>query len=317
MTTTGAPLNLTLPPSGEVGWTAEINANWTGINTAIAALQAGGSSGAQGNPGSAGAVGIIWAGPWGSGTPYVTTDAVSFNGSSYLALANNTGVQPDTHPGTWALLAMGGAQGPVGPAGPQGPAGSGGGSSVTFPISVVEGGTGASDADDARVNLRAASSGINDDILALNVIQCGTSQNPTTTGITIRSAGGEGTALSVGNGSVFGGITSAGGFFAAYVACLGQINCANIICSGNGVQSRVFAEASVGQGMGFQGQARFQQGLILQGSIPIAGPNEVAFGAGTSATATPGSSGSLPATVAGYLIFNNQGINCKIPYYGN
>jgi hypothetical protein len=310
---TGAPLNLTLEPTGTVGWGSAVNANFTSLNTAIAALQAGGSSGPAGAAGAPGAVGIIWAGPWGSGTPYVATDAVSFNGSSYLALAPSTGVQPDTHPSTWALLALAGATGPIGP---EGPAGSGtGGSTVTFPITVAEGGTGAADPFNARVNLGAAASNINGDITELTAIACGTSQDPTTTGITIRSAGGDGTAISVGNGSVFGGITSGGGVFASYIACLGQINCANIICSGNGVQSHVFAESTAGQGMGFIGQAVFQEGIVIEGPTPVVASGLLGIGTSTSSTASPGGGQTVPATVLGFLVFNDGGTKIGIPFF--
>jgi hypothetical protein len=312
---TGAPLNLTLEPTGTVGWGTAVNANFTSLNSAIAALQAGGTTGAQGNPGSAGPVGIIWAGPWGAGTPYVAQDAVSFNGSSYLAQASNTGVQPDTHPSTWALLALAGSQGIQGIQGIQGPPGSGGGSSITFPITIVEGGTGAGDAVDARVNLGAAASGHNSDITSLSAITTGTSTSGQQ-GITVTSPGGQGNALTVTNGDHAGGITTDGGFFAVYIECAGQITCAEVVVSSVILVGGI-GEAVANAGTTFANKIQMNNGIILQGAIPTAGAGQIAFGAGTSGTATAGSSGSLPATPAGYLIFNNQGTQCKIPYYNN
>jgi hypothetical protein len=56
-------------------------------------------------------------------------DAVSFGGSSYIAVAANTGAEPDVSPASWNLLAQMGAagsQGPAGGTGPQGPQGASG-----------------------------------------------------------------------------------------------------------------------------------------------------------------------------------------------
>jgi hypothetical protein len=63
------------------------------------------SAGPQGVPGVQGPPGLRWRGAWNSGSPYSTTDAVSFNGASFVAVAPNTGQQPDTSPGSWNLLA--------------------------------------------------------------------------------------------------------------------------------------------------------------------------------------------------------------------
>lgn len=70
--------------------------------------------------------GIIWKGAWSNSTAYAVNDAVSYNGSSYIALANNTNLVPDMNPAIWDLLAQKGdtgLAGPEGPAGAQGPAG--------------------------------------------------------------------------------------------------------------------------------------------------------------------------------------------------
>lgn len=98
-----------------------------------------GLTGPTGATGPAGLTGIQWKGPWSSVTTYMTRDAVSFDGSSYISLTdNNTNNSPATSPANWDLIAqqgdtgatgatgaMGaqGLMGPPGPAGPQGPTG--------------------------------------------------------------------------------------------------------------------------------------------------------------------------------------------------
>lgn len=60
------------------------------------------------------------------GTSDETGTAVSYGGSSYVALTPNAGRQPDVSPQYWGLEAKAGAAGPTGPAGPtglQGPTG--------------------------------------------------------------------------------------------------------------------------------------------------------------------------------------------------
>lgn len=74
-----------------------------------------------------GSSGLAYLGTWLNTTAYVTNNIVSLNGSSYIALSNNTGVQPGTDGGvTWAVLAAAGAQGPAGPSGINGTNGSNG-----------------------------------------------------------------------------------------------------------------------------------------------------------------------------------------------
>jgi hypothetical protein len=55
---------------------------------------------------------------------YLTNDAVTFAGSSYLALSQNQGQEPDQAPQSWAVLAESGGAGPSGPAGATGAAAS-------------------------------------------------------------------------------------------------------------------------------------------------------------------------------------------------
>jgi hypothetical protein len=296
---TGAPLNLTLEPTGTVGWGSAVNANFSGINTAIAALQAGGSSGPAGATGAAGAVGIIWAGPWGSGTPYVATDAVSFNGSSYLALAPSTGVQPDTHPSTWAVLALAGATGPTGLQGPVGPPGSGGGSTVTFPITVAEGGTGAGDPFNARVNLGAAASNVNGDITALTGIP----------GVVISAD-----FMSFTSGSQTFSMSHAG------FSVVGGITCGNLLASGainTGVISSAVpnSEILIGASGGNAGWAHANNGLVISGTAPVVISGQLGISSATSGTASPGGGQALPSTTLGFLAWNVGGTRVGIPFF--
>jgi hypothetical protein len=58
---------------------------------------------------SAGAVGasLLWRGTWSSGLSYNPNDGVARNGSSYIALTNNTNKPPETNPSDWGILAQG------------------------------------------------------------------------------------------------------------------------------------------------------------------------------------------------------------------
>jgi hypothetical protein len=81
-----------------------------------------GATGAAGPAGATGATGapVNFQGPWSSVTPYTIGNAVSFNGSSYIALTPNQNTTPGTNGAVWALLALEGATGPTGAAGPTG-----------------------------------------------------------------------------------------------------------------------------------------------------------------------------------------------------
>ncbi len=70
--------------------------------------------------------GIVYRGQYIRGVSYTTDDVVTFNGSSYIALSPNAGVDPVANPASivdWGLLAAAGAAGSVGLPGPSGPAG--------------------------------------------------------------------------------------------------------------------------------------------------------------------------------------------------
>lgn len=124
----------TLAAKGDVGA--------TGTTGATGATGSQGSTGATGTQGAKGPKGLVWRGAWGSSTSYFIDDAVSSNGISYIAIANNTNSAPPS--ANWQQLSakgdtgatgftgaqgatgeMGaqGAQGPTGAQGPQGPTG--------------------------------------------------------------------------------------------------------------------------------------------------------------------------------------------------
>ena len=94
-----------------------------------------GPQGPQGPPGiqgSAGVPGLTWRGAWNATNTYAIHDAVQNDGSAWVALLANTGVQPND--GTnWTLLAQKGDTGIMGPQGPQGPQGETGATGVQGP----------------------------------------------------------------------------------------------------------------------------------------------------------------------------------------
>jgi hypothetical protein len=112
-----------------------------GIQGPIGAVGPAGLTGATGPAGVVGAQGppVTFMNSWSIGTPYAIGDAVSESGSSYIALAANTSIDPATDVAgsgsNWAVLALKGntgatgatgstgPQGPIGLTGPQGPIG--------------------------------------------------------------------------------------------------------------------------------------------------------------------------------------------------
>ena len=85
-----------------------------------------GNDGEIGPPGPPGAPGINWQGPWASNTNYIVSDAVSFDGRSYIAIQATTGLQVPTDTNYWEVLAEKGSDGIVGAQGPIGPVGNDG-----------------------------------------------------------------------------------------------------------------------------------------------------------------------------------------------
>lgn len=105
---------------------------WTNLVALSAITGPAGATGPQGPAGPAGATGASggstnWRGAWSSATAYsaATFDAITFDGSSYVAIANSTNQAPPNAT-FWQLLAAkgdAGATGATGATGSQGPAG--------------------------------------------------------------------------------------------------------------------------------------------------------------------------------------------------
>jgi Collagen triple helix repeat (20 copies) len=79
-----------------------------------------GSQGPKGDTGATGpaGAGMVWFGPWNSGTMYLATDGVSLNGSSYIAINSNQNDPPPS--ANWNIIAQAGVAGVAGANGPQG-----------------------------------------------------------------------------------------------------------------------------------------------------------------------------------------------------
>jgi hypothetical protein len=282
-------LGLNLPAAGSTGWNVPVNANFSLLDTVIYALQEGGTTGPAGPTGPAGSVGMIFAGQWVSTTAYVIPDVVTYNGSSYLAIANNSNKQPDTNPNTWAPLALAGAAGPAGPTGPQGPQGisGGGGSSITYPITVVNGGTGANSAAQALLNLGAAASGANDDIQSLADLNGGITIGVTpggADGYLIVLPGPDGNITAIGNN----GISMSGNILCGAVQASGGVT-TNQINPASGSSVTVSADIIAGLG------------LIIQGTPGAVAAGQVSLGGAVATTASAGGGQALPATVLCYI----------------
>ena len=56
-------------------------------------------------------------GPWTQATSYAFNDAVTYSGSTYLALVGGTNLEPDNSPQAWIVIAQAGGAGPTGAAG--------------------------------------------------------------------------------------------------------------------------------------------------------------------------------------------------------
>lgn len=89
----------------------------TGAQGTTGATGATGPQGPAGPTGATGAPGMTFRGSWTQNTYYSLRDAVTFSGSTYLALSSGSNQEPDLYPQIWTLLAQAGATGPTGPAG--------------------------------------------------------------------------------------------------------------------------------------------------------------------------------------------------------
>jgi hypothetical protein len=312
---TGAPLNLTLAPSGFVNWDTEMNANLTAINAlvlsqglAIAALQTAGHT-----VGPTGPVGMVYAGTWSGVVNYVINNVVSFNGGSYIAIAPNSNQEPDLYPNTWNPLSLPGSEGPAGPTGPQGSDGSGG-SNITLPLPVNEGGTGAVTAPAAIAALGAAASGPNSDITKLLNLVADPTLGPTGA-INISSTGGTGQALLfTDNNGHTGGIRTDGAAFFSSLSMTGGL------IAGAGLFSGLLQVGAIGNGVPGQpvviaAPLEVQGSFMLDAATPTVGSGKVGFGATTASTANAGGGQATPSTVLAYLLVNLGGTMGKIAVY--
>jgi hypothetical protein len=135
--------------SSYISLTSGNEANTPGVSGQWAVLAEQGPAGPTGAAGGAGVQGVAGAtgvqgpagpqgpptsflGEWVAGTSYGVGSVVGFGGSSYIALTENVGHEPDLSSTFWAVLAQGGTPGAAGAAGAQGPAGAAGTVGVTY-----------------------------------------------------------------------------------------------------------------------------------------------------------------------------------------
>jgi hypothetical protein len=181
-------------PQGPQGPTGATGA--TGSQGPAGATGATGPQGLQGAAGAMGPAGLNWQGTWTSSTAYAVSDAVNFNGSSYVSIQAGTNHQPDTSPSFWSSLAQegatgaAGASGASGPQGPQGPTGATGATGSAGPAGATgpQGPQGASGATGpAGVNWQgtwnnttayAVNDGVSFNGSSYVSIQAGTNQEP-------------------------------------------------------------------------------------------------------------------------------------------
>ena len=117
-------------PGVDTEWDLWIGKGDTGDTGAAGADGADGADGAQGPVGPQGPAGdpgsgIVWLGVWNSGTTYVQYDAVSYNGSSYVANAGSLNKVPSVE-AEWDLWVAKGETGAAGAAGADGADGAAG-----------------------------------------------------------------------------------------------------------------------------------------------------------------------------------------------
>jgi hypothetical protein len=248
---------------------------------------------------------MIFAGQYSPSVAYLVTDVVTWNGSTYIAIAASTNKQPDTNPNTWAVLALAGAAGPAGPTGPEGPQGApGGGSSIAVPVVVSQGGTGSTTPAGALANLGAAASGANSDITSLSGIVVGANA------VSIQP-----NQISITNGAVSTNITPGGIATGAITAGAGLIS--GVLDVGAITCAVPNSTLTLGSWGGSTCVVVINNGLIIEGSIPACGAGQIGFGALVSASASAGGGASLPSTVAGFIEVSIQGTTGKIPFYSS
>lgn len=98
--------------TGAAGATGQTGA--TGPQGPTGATGATGQQGPAGPTGATGAPGMNFRGAWSSAIHYAVNDAVTFDGSTYLALAAGSNQEPDTDAQAWSVVAQAGSTGPSG-----------------------------------------------------------------------------------------------------------------------------------------------------------------------------------------------------------
>jgi hypothetical protein len=95
-------------PIGLTGATGAIGATGPAGATGLAgATGVKGATGSTGSTGATGAIGMNWRAAWSSTTAYAKNDAVSYNGSTYIAIATSTNQIPASASTYWQLVASG------------------------------------------------------------------------------------------------------------------------------------------------------------------------------------------------------------------
>jgi collagen type VII alpha len=136
------------PDSSPSYWAVLVAEGQAGVQGPAGPAGTPGVVGPQGPAGANGAQGppVTFAGGWLASHTYTLGDAVSYGGSSYIALNGNIGRQPDVSPNYWGVLAAVGSAGPAGatgatglqgPTGYPGPAGATGATGAAGPIGPV------------------------------------------------------------------------------------------------------------------------------------------------------------------------------------
>ena len=236
---------------------------------------------------------MVFAGAWSSSVTYAVTDVVTFNGSSYIAIAGSTNQEPDLNPNTWMPLALAGAAGPTGATGPAGPSG---GTTVNFPITIPDGGTGAITAPLALAALGAAAKGANVDITSLGAL---------------------GGGMTIGTPNP-GWLSVTNGIQTTTINASGIDMTAGILCSSVQVSSDITTDVinpNVTGAVSIGGKLIAGAGLEVQGSAPTVASGQLGIGASTFSTATAGGGASLPSTVLTFLEINVGGVLGKIPVF--
>jgi microcystin-dependent protein len=100
----------------------------TGVQGPIGPVGPQGAVGPQGT-------GVNYRAAWNGASNYAINDAVSYGGSSYVALKTSVGVVPGTDPTTWGIFAQKGDTGATGATGLQGPTGQTGATGAAGPAS--------------------------------------------------------------------------------------------------------------------------------------------------------------------------------------